>query len=250
VDVVAAPAPPVAPGPAAGGDGASPLTLALQAQQHAEHLQRQHATRQAIGLQEPALDPQQRQQVDAHVDAINGLSDHWKRFLKSHPSLLTPPYHQSMMHHYQLALSARVPDSSVQMDHAILQGVARDIEAHHELTAAHARPTVANHQAHQDATEAAAELQREAEQYLAAYQPAPTAPSPPRRSIPVQAPVSRDYPSVTGNRSQDRTLSADERQIARSSMPHLAPEQAEYQYLLNRQRMREMKADGRIQGDR
>jgi hypothetical protein len=40
---------------------------------------------------------------------------------------------------------------------------------------------------------------------------------------------------------------SDERQIARVSFPHLRPEQAEYEYMVNRKRMREMKADGRIQ---
>jgi hypothetical protein len=67
--------------------------------------------------------------------------------------------------------------------------------------------------------------------------------------MPMQAPVSRNYPEVSGRGRQDRTLSADERQIARASMPHLSPEQAEYQYMPNRTKMHEMKRDGRIQGD-
>jgi hypothetical protein len=102
---------------------------------------------------------------------------------------------------------------------------------------------------HDTAAEAAADLQREAEMHLAAHQPAPTAPKPQRKGYPMAAPVSRDTPSVSGHRSQDRTLSADERQIARVSMPHLPAEQAEYEYLQNRRRMHAMKADGRIQGD-
>ena len=66
----------------------------------------------------------------------------------------------------------------------------------------------------------------------------------------MQAPVSRDSPSVSGRRPQDNTLSRDEREVARVSFPHLPADQAEYQYLINRKRMHEMKADGRIQGDR
>jgi hypothetical protein len=102
---------------------------------------------------------------------------------------------------------------------------------------------------HQDTAEAAAALQREAEMPFAAHQPLPAALKPQRKSYPMTAPVSRDTPSVSGHRSQDRTLTRDEREIARASMPHLPAEQAEYQYMLNRKRMHEMKADGRIQGD-
>ena len=65
--------------------------------------------------------------------------------------------------------------------------------------------------------------------------------------MPLQAPVSRGIPEVSGCGRQDRTLTADERQIARASMPHLPAEQAEYQYMLNRTRMDRMKASGEIQ---
>jgi hypothetical protein len=235
------------------GEGASPLTLALQAQQHAEHLQRQHATRAQAGLPEPPLDPATRQGIDAHIDAMAGLSDHKKRFLKSHPSLLQQPYLQLMSHAYQLALHAGIPDDTPAMDAAVLSGITRDLEHHRQLsqlTSAAARPTPANHQAHDDAAEAVGELQREAEAHLAAYQPAPTAPKPQRRSMPMQAPVSRDTPSVSGRRPQDNHLTAEEVQIAHVSFPHLPKDQAAYQYLLNKRKMHEMKARGEIQGDR
>jgi len=51
-------------------------------------------------------------------------------------------------------------------------------------------------------------------------------------------------------RSTENTLSAEERQIAHVSFPRLSRTDAEYQYLLNRRRMHEMKASGAIQGDR
>jgi hypothetical protein len=105
---------------------------------------------------------------------------------------LTEPYHHSMRHAYHLALNAGVPDDSPEMDHAILQGVARDIEHHRALsalTSADSRPTAQNHQTHQDAHQAADELAREAEMHLAAEQPVPAAAPPQRRSIPVSAPV-------------------------------------------------------------
>jgi hypothetical protein len=252
------------------GGGAGPLGAALQAQRHAEALQQQHAIRQQTGLAEPPLDPQTRQAVEAHIDGTN-LSDHKKRFLRSHPTLLTEPYNRLLAHAYQMAMSAHIPDDTSAMDAAVLAGIHRDIEHHRQLSSlmaahaagpapSHAGPT-AEHQAqgpppaqpHHDVDADVAELHREAEQHLAASQAAPTAPPPQprpqRRSMPMQAPVSRDSPSVTGHRSQDKTLTADERQIAHVSMPHLPAAQAEYEYLQNRRRMREMKADGRIQGD-
>ena len=99
-----APAPPIAPAPAPEGVGASPLQRALEAQRHAEALQHQHGLRQQAGLAEPPIDATTRQAVDAHIDAIPGLTDHKKRFLKSHPSLLQAPYLQLMQHAYMVAL--------------------------------------------------------------------------------------------------------------------------------------------------
>lgn len=239
------------------GGGASPLTLALQAQQHAEHLQRQHATRAQVGLPEPPLDPAARQAVDAHIDAMPGLSDHKRRFLKSHPSLLQAPFLQLMQHAYMVARSANIPDDSAAMDAAVLSGIHRDLEHHRQLsalTSAQARPTPENHQAHQDAAEAAADLQREAEMHLGEYQPAPTAPSPQprpqRKGFPMAAPVFRDSPSALGQRNESNHLSRDEREIARVSFPHLPAARAEYEYLQNKRLMIQRKANGEIQGDR
>jgi hypothetical protein len=250
VAVVPAPASPVAPGPTPEGD-ANPLQRALAAQAHAEALQRQHTTRAQIGLSEPPIDPATRQTIDAHIDAMAGLTEHKRRFLKSHPSLLTEPYVQLMRHAHAMALHAGIVDDSAQMDAAILAGVARDIEHHRalsQLTSASARPTPKNHQAHQDATEAASELAREAEAHFAEHhQPAPTAPPPlPKRTMPMQAPVSRDSPSVSGHPQQNNTLTAAEREIARNSFtdPNMSNTEKELLYLRNRQKYSRMKADG------
>lgn len=230
----------------------NPLQRALEAGRHAEALQHQHAQRRQIGLGEPELDPHHRQQVEAHIDSM-GLSAHKARFLKSHPSLLSPPYNRSMANAYHLALHAGVADDTVAMDHAILAGVSRDIQHHHalrQLTSADARPTAANEQMHHDVGESAAELAREAEAHLAEYQPEPTAPPQRKRSIPMSAPVSRDIPGASGQRIDNgNTLRKDEREIARISFPHLPAAQAEFAYLQNKRRMLQMKADGRIQGD-
>ena len=56
--------------------------------------------------------------------------------------------------------------------------------------------------------------------------------------------------STGGRTSNDNTLSREEREIAHVSFPRLSRTDAEYQYLLNRRRMHEMKASGAIQGDR
>jgi hypothetical protein len=104
----AAQASPVAPGQAAGGDGASPLQAALQAQQHAEHLQRQHATRAHVGLPEPPIDAATRQAIGQHVDSMN-LSAHKKRFLMIHTTLLTEPYNRLMAHAYQARCTLAFP---------------------------------------------------------------------------------------------------------------------------------------------
>jgi hypothetical protein len=257
VDNVAAPGPPAAPEPAPEGDDVSPLQRALEAQSHAEELQRQHAQRQQIGLPEPPIDPTERQAIDAHIDGIDGLSDHKRRFLKSHPSLLTEPYKRSMAHAYHLALYAGVADDTVAMDHAILSGVAKDIEHHRALsalTSADARPTPENAQMHEDAGQGADELMREAEEHQRSWMAENPPPAPPqkRRSIPMSAPVSRDGPSYSGQRIDAGKihLTKDERQIAYASFPHMSKFQAEMAYAANRKRMHAMKADGSIQGDR
>jgi hypothetical protein len=242
VAVVAAPASPAGPQPPSQGDDASPLQRALEAQQHAEHLQRQHAQRRQIGLPEPELDPTQRQAIDRQIDAMPDLSDHKRRFLKSHPTLLSEPYRQSMAHAHHLALHAGVADDTLQMDHAILAGVARDIEHHRALSAANAQVPQ-----HRDADHVAADLAREAEMHLAAHQPAPIAPQPQRRSMPMSAPVSRGSHDLGTGRSQSSTritLSPDEVEIAHISFPHLPKAGAEYEYANNKRKYQTMKANG------
>lgn len=249
----------------AAGGGAGPLHAALQAQQHAEALQRQHAVRAQVGLSEPPLDPQQRAAVEAHIDGMN-LSDHKKRFLKSHPSLLQQPHLQLTQHAYQLALHAGVPDDTPVMDAAVLDGVHRGIQHHRQLSqlmSAHAAGPAPSHagpppehqaQPHGDIDADVAELQREAEQHLAAYQPAPAAPPPQRRTMPMQAPPSRGVPSVSGQPSPSNTLTREEREIARNSFgdPNMSNAEREYLYLQNKRKYLAMKADGSYspQGDR
>jgi hypothetical protein len=85
----------------------------------------------------------------------------------------------------------------------------------------------------------------------ASPEPAPQ-PQPPRRSIQVSAPVSRDAPSPSGKRVSDSkmTLTPEEVDIARRSiidrpdMPPLTNAQKEYIYAQNKRRYQTMKANG------
>lgn len=71
-------------------------------------------------------------------------------------------------------------------------------------------------------------------------------PPPETRSRTVSAPVTREVPSpTTGRPTSNRvTLSAEEREIARSSMPHLAPGEAERLYAQNKLKLNGLKAAG------
>lgn len=85
--------------------------------------------------------------------------------------------------------------------------------------------------------------------FKAAPQPEPAAQPPPKqRSLPMSAPVSRDVPSASGQRqpSSKVTLSAEERQIARTSFTasDMTNEQKEYLYAQNKKKLNAMKANG------
>jgi hypothetical protein len=179
------------------------------------------------------------------------LSDHKRGFLKQFPIMLDREVTPIMARHYQAGLQAGLEDDSDKLDRYVLDHVARDIEHQRQLTSPQARPTPENQARHEDVEEHATALQEEAEALLddavAAHQPAP--PPAARRSVQYSAPVSRESPTMAtgGRQSANNTLSAEERQIAHVSFPHLPKTAAEYQYLQNRKLMREMKADGRIQ---
>jgi hypothetical protein len=248
--VAAAPAPPDAPGPATDADDANPFQHALEAQQHAEALQHQHQHRQSIGLAEPARSEAELRAIDQFVESIPNISDHQRRFLRSHPTLMTSPYDQLMAHAITLAKHAGIEPDTDAMDRAILVGVQRDLEHHRALsalTSSAGRPTPQNAALHEDIDQHVTDLQAEAEQHMAEHRPAPSAPPlPKRRSMPMSAPVSRDYVSVSGRPRESNTLTADERQIAHNSFsdPRMSNEQKEYLYLKNRQKLHRMRDSG------
>ena len=135
VGVVPAQGPPVAPGPATDADGASPFQRAHEALQHAEALQQQHRHRQQIGLAEPARSEAELRAIDQFVESIPNISDHQRRFLRSHPTLMTSPYDELMGHAILVARHAGIKPDTDAMDRAILVGVQRDLEHHRALSA-------------------------------------------------------------------------------------------------------------------
>jgi hypothetical protein len=234
------------PAPAAEVAAARPtddnaLMSAVAAAQRAEELQRQHAQQ-----------PQQPLTIDQYIDGVPGLSDHKRTFLRAHPQMLEPALTPVMARVYHEGLRSGLKDDTRELDEFVLDGVERELQQHRELTSAAARPTPENREAHQQTVEAVEQLQREAEAILAEtaaeHQPEPP---PLRRSVPFSAPVSREVPMASGERRPGQmTLSAEERQIAHNSFRHLSKASAELEYAQNKRRMIEMKADGRIQGDR
>jgi hypothetical protein len=77
---------------------------------------------------------------------------------------------------------------------------------------------------------------------------APVVPQPPRRSMPMSAPVSRDVPTATGERAKPNmmTLSPEERQVARTSFTALdmTNAQKEILYANNKRKLNAMRANG------
>jgi hypothetical protein len=217
-------------------DGA--IMRAVQAAARAEQMQRE-AAQQHQGQPQSST-------VEQHVDGLPGLSDRKRAFLKANPALLRQDIATVAGRQYQAALQAGIPDDTPEIERWIIDNTAREIEHHRELTSAHARPTPE----HEAIAEAAADLQREAEEILAetaAAQPTPVV-SPARRRMPISAPVSREVPSASGHRQPTdwNTLSAEERQIARHSFtdPGMSNAEKELLYLRNRQKLAQMRRDG------
>jgi hypothetical protein len=209
----------------------NPLMHALAAQTRAEQLQHEAAQR-------PPPSP-----IEHRIEKFPGLSEHKRAFLRQFPVLIEDPaVMQVFNRHYAEALQSGFADDTAELDNHLITATVREIELRRQLALAQ-EPVEAHVQRLED--EAAAIDRSE-------QPPAPVAPPPmpPRKkSIPMSAPVSRDSPMMSGDRRPENTLSADERMIARVSFKHLPPAQAEYEYLLNKRKMMEMKRDGRIQGD-
>jgi hypothetical protein len=210
-----APAPPEpAPSPI-GFEPSDAVARAVQAQRRAEELQRQRQEAQATP-RPPEPSERRKAFLHQHRREIEGNEeaafDYWKQ-----------------------ARRMGIEDDTDEIDRYVLNGLRFEQQARAERLApqqagepeASVRPPVAR----------------------------PEAPMPaPRKSMPMAAPVSREAPNVSSGqrRSNDMTLSAEEREIARNSimdrpdMPRLTDAQKEYIYQQNRERMRQLKRDGII----
>ena len=193
--------PPVAAQPE---DGESPLARALAAARHAEELQRHHAAQR------------QPTEHERFVDAMPGLNDRKRNFLKANPELMRPGIAEIAGRHYQEALAAGIPDDSPEIERHIIESTARELASHREPAPEPPRPA-----------------------------PALSPAAPQRRSMPMSAPVTRNIPSAAGRRP-DNTLSPEERDIARRSFgaADMTDAQKEYLYLQNKKKYLSLKASG------
>jgi hypothetical protein len=231
------------------------IMCAIQGTQRAEQMQRAAAVQQ-----------QQAQQPKSVEEVIDRLpvSDRRKAFLKQNQLLLDPRNARAIEFYYRQSQDVgHAPDSDAEDQH-ILRGVLAEIEAERRRGIAAANQAVnamqSPPQAERNDDQEAMRLEHEAEavrDVLQAGAAVPTAlaseiePAPSPRSArgPVVAPVVREVPTASGQRSNFNkiTLSGEQRDMARRSMPWLSPEEAERTYALNLQRMLRLKAEGAIE---
>ena len=82
-----------------------------------------HAQTRAEEIQRNAAKPPN---IDETINAIPGLSEHKRAFLREHPNLLEPANVNAVRFHYHAARNAGVTDDSPEMNRAILDGIAHD----------------------------------------------------------------------------------------------------------------------------
>ncbi|WP_316216750.1 hypothetical protein [Bradyrhizobium sp. SZCCHNR3003] len=240
----------------AASDSTDAIRAAIEGQRRAERLQAE-TMRSAPQQPEPAP---QMMTLEEQV-AAQPWSDRRKRFVLEHRDILLAPQNAEAIQDYMRMAKRRGITDEEEFDRFVVNGVrieqcARDHGPEEPSAAA--------------APVAAPQAQREAfppPSMPAAANPVgstefrepelPAIPSP-RRSMPMTAPVQRDVPSYGGKRTSDgsRTLSAEERQIARESipdrpdMPKLSNHEKELLYLRNRERYKQMVASGEYTSER
>lgn len=207
-------------------DGSNPLGDALAAAKRADELQRQ------------AADP--KSAIERQIDKME-ISGPKKEFLKRFPQLATDTFMaKSAGWHHQAALDAGVEDDTPEMFARVLDGAQREAESMHWMAKENVRAAAAP-----PAPAPEPEVQRPPPPAAV-----PPAPAPARRGMPMSAPVSRGVPSAGSGRrepsSADRTLSPEEREIARNSFtdPTMSNSQKEYLYLQNKLKLKRQRESG------
>jgi hypothetical protein len=161
------------------------------------------------------------------------MSPRRQKFVLANRELLNPLNDAYIRFYAQQARDLQIaPDSDAEDEH-ILAGVREEL-SHLERMRNRARENIAP---------------RPAQAREDALQTAPTpAPMPaPKKSAPMAAAPSREVPTMTGRPSNDQpSLTAEEREIARISFPHLPAVSAEYEYFKNKKRYQQLKIEGVI----
>jgi hypothetical protein len=172
---------------------------------------------------------------------------------------------------HQAALAEGIADDTSEMDRRIISGIQHEFEAARqrqiETSAAAVRgmqgtPAIIASDDNTAIEKVVGQLDRDAAghhavwlaneatpQSIAEDLPPPASPAPPRRSMPVSAPVSRDVPSVGGRRGSDTrtiTLTAEQRDLAHRSYSWLSKADAEMEYAVQRAKMLRMRSDGTL----
>jgi hypothetical protein len=197
------------------------VARAVEAQRRAEELQRK-ATQQSRPMT-----------IEEAIDRAP-ISDRRKAFLKQHPELCEPRNAPYVEFYYRQSQELGIEDDSDAEHEHVLDGVHGEL-AHLEQLRNRGRANVAP---------APREAHGEAMPPPSTPMPAP-APPPAKRSAPMAAPVSREVPTLSGRPSSDQpSLTAEEREIARISFPHLPALSADYEYFKNKKRYQDMKAAG------
>jgi hypothetical protein len=236
----------------------SVLMRAAEAQRQAEAMQR-----------DPEL------AVARYVDALPGLLDRERAFLKKYPMLLAPENSRLLQSEFNAALGEGLARDSDAFENRVLSGIVRRLEGRQPAENGGAAAIMHPPPSLEPSIERAAErLDHQAHAIHRTMQVADATPlavsvglptagpaAPARRSLPVSAPVSRDVPTVSGERVQDArsiTLSAEERAIARNSfgpirdasgnLRDLTNEEKERLFASNKAKMLRMKADGSYSG--
>ncbi|MGJ4889007.1 hypothetical protein ACQR1Y_12475 [Bradyrhizobium sp. HKCCYLRH3099] len=233
----AVPMPDPPPAPEAETDDA--LAQSLRAQQHAEELAR---------VKPPSIEDQ--------IDAIPGISDANRQWLKKYPRLIDPGVAPLAQRAYQIGLAEGFEADSDEMREHITREVSADLERLEKARTGALRfdpqPEPEPEPAYQPPPPPTVAASRPV--------PPPASPSPARRSVPVSAPVSREVPTSSGRRESPNqmTLTAEERAIAHNSFGataggvQMSNAEKERLYAMNKLKYQRMLASGEYsrQGDR
>jgi hypothetical protein len=202
---------------------------AAEAQRRAEELQRAHVAQQHQAAQKPP-DPER---------LISGLPGPAQAWLRAHPEFVGDPKQNAELQavHSYLVGRKGVPQFSDEYFRALDNEFGFDAPPRSEPPPSPAIPSYVS--GSPEPSQAA---------HIAPAMTAPPPPAPPRRSMPLSAPVARDVPSLGGQRVSGRQiiLTPEERMIARNSFtdPTLTNEQKELLYAQNKARYQQMLSDG------